>query len=104
MREFILNQTRKALQRLRRSIVMILKTTFIVFVNAVLWLLPMVFMGWVSMAWILSATGDHGPERTMQGNAYQTSAQERRRVPVLDLRSMLQSADNLIRQIRFWKK
>ena len=104
MKEFILNQTRKALERLRRSIVMILKTMFIVFVNAVLWLLPMVFMGWVSMAWILSATGDHGPDRAMQGDAYQAPAQERRRVSVFDLRSMLQSTNNLVREIRFWKK
>ena len=104
MKEFILKQTRNALARLRRSIVMILKTVFIVFVNAVLWLLPMIFMGLVSTAWILSVTGAHGPERTIQGNAYQAPAQERKRASIFDLRSVLQSANNLAREIPFWKR
>ena len=104
MKEFILNQTRSALGRLRRSVVMILKIVFIVFVNAVLWLLPLFFMGWLSLDWILSAAGDHSSVRSTPGSQYQAPFRERSSTPGLDWRNLLQSAEYFMREIQFWKR
>lgn len=104
MKDFVLEQTRKAFSRLKKSIVMILKVLFIIFVNLAFWLLPLILMGWFALSRVLSVASDFGSAVNLSGVQYSASSHSSSGSRALDVVGMLRSAGYLVQESRFWKK
>ena len=104
MKEFVLTQIQKAFARLKRSIVMILKALFIIFVNLAFWLLPLVFMGWIVMSRTLSFVSDFTSTVNPPSGQYSAPVRSGGGSQTFDAAGMLRSAGYLVRESMFWKK
>ena len=104
MKEFVLTQIQKAFARLKRSIVMILKALFIIFVNLAFWLLPMIFIGWLVVSRIMSFANDFTSALSLPGGQYSAPVHSGGGSKTFDAAGMLRSAGYLVQESRFWKK
>jgi len=104
MKEFVLTQIQKAFARLKRSIVMILKALFIIFVNLAFWLLPLIFMGWLVVSRIMSFASDFTSAVNLPGGQYSAPVRSGGGFKTFDAAGMLRSAGYLVQESRLWKK
>ena len=104
MKEFVLNQIQKAFVRLKRSLLMILKALFIIFVNLAFWLLPLVFMGWIVMSRTISFVSDFTSTVNPPSGQYSAPVRSGGGSQTFDAAGMLRSAGYLVRESMFWKK
>ncbi len=104
MKEFVLAQIQKAFARLKRSIVMILKVIFIIFVNLAFWLLPLIVMGWLVVSRIMSFASDFTSAVNLPGGQYSSPVRKSGGTQAFDVAGMLRSAGYLVQESRFWKK
>ena len=104
MKEFVLDQIRKAFARLKRSIVTILKALFIIFVNLAFWLLPLIVMGWLVVSRIMSFADDFTSAVSLPGAQYSAPVHSGGVSKTFDAAGILRSAGYLVQESRFWKK
>jgi hypothetical protein len=104
MKDFMLNQIKKAFVRLKRSLLMILKALFIIFVNLAFWLLPLVFMGWIVMSRTLSFVSDFTSSVNPPSGQCSAPVRSGGGLQKFDAAEMLRSAGYLVRESMFWKK
>ena len=104
MKDFMLDQIKKAFVRLKRSLLLILKALFIIFVNLAFWLLPLVFMGWLVMSRILSFVSDFTSSVNPPSGQYSAPVRSGGGLQKFDAAEMLRSAGYLVRESMFWKK
>ena len=104
MKDFMLDQIKKAFVRLKRSLLLILKALFIICVNLAFWLLPLVFMGWLVMSRILSFVSDFTSTVNLPSGQYSAPSRSGGGSQTFDAAGMLRSAGYLVRESMFWKK
>ena len=107
VKTFMRSEAGKAIGRLKGTIVFVIKTLFIALVNLVLWLLPLMAMGYFALRpFSLGADRTKFSPSAPVSKATYGKAEEghpRNTIPV-NFREMLRTAESFLREIRFLKR
>lgn len=102
MRNFILNESRNAIERLKRTLVFIARALFIGFVNFLFWFLPLIFIGYLAVRPIMNLlTREDSPA---QASYKSESRPEPSRQNPINIPDAVRSARSILNDIRSIKR
>lgn len=108
MKDFVLGETKKALGRLRMTILFIIRTIFIAAVNVIFWFLPLILMGYFVLQPVFRNVGKPSGYQTPaphHGAAYGPQRNDENLVrPPSRPTDTLRAIESFLRELRFFKR
>ncbi len=101
MKEFIIRETKKAMGRLKDTLVGIVKGVLFLAINAVIWLMPLAIMGYLGLTLLLSAF-DNAPRTGSFRAGYPQAVSSQRQK--MNLSEMLQYGEDFWRTLQNFRR
>ncbi len=101
MRNFILNESRNAFERLKRTLIFIAKALCIGFVNCLFWFLPLILVGYLAVRPILAVF--RGEDSRINSFMPEPRAELKKQNPI-NIQDAVRSARSVLNDIRSMKR